>query len=155
MKRTVALAALVALFVCGFAIYTSKPTEGSPASYQASSIRPNDEIIAVAQSYLGMPYGYGPGQLSCSEFTRAVYGQATGVWMGTSPDEQAYSGWTPLKTKRGDLLLYDEVGYGNITHVGIYEGDGMLIHSSSYFGAVVESEAKYLAYAYVGTRRIR
>jgi hypothetical protein len=38
-------------------------------------------------------------------------------------------------------------------HVGIYSGNGYLIHASSYFGEVVESKMKYI-HGFWGERRI-
>jgi cell wall-associated NlpC family hydrolase len=38
-------------------------------------------------------------------------------------------------------------------HIGIYSGNGYLIHSSSYFGEVVETKMKYID-GYWGARRL-
>ncbi len=83
----------------------------------------------------------------CSDFTRAVFGRATGVWMPANYVKQRSYGTAVYRWKRGDLLLYGD-------HVGIYWGNGNIIHSSKYFGYVVVSEEKYL-YGYIGARRIR
>ena len=57
--------------------------------------------------------------------------------------------------KRGDLVFFKERGYGRpITHVGIYSGNGYILHASSYFGKVVNSKMKYIR-GYYGARRIR
>jgi cell wall-associated NlpC family hydrolase len=57
--------------------------------------------------------------------------------------------------KRGDLVFFKERGYGRpITHVGMYSGNGYILHASSYFGRVVNSKMKYIHH-YYGARRIR
>jgi cell wall-associated NlpC family hydrolase len=116
---------------------------------------PSDLIVEEAQSHLGEPYGYDQWGWECAEFTRAVYGESLGVWMPADPNDQLYYGWQPLKTKPGDLILYDETGQGYITHVAIYAGGGEIIHASDYFWSVVQSESDYMEYAYVATVRIR
>jgi cell wall-associated NlpC family hydrolase len=104
-------------------------------------------IIDVAASYLGTPYGSYPGAMLCSDFTTAVYGEATGVWLPSDFAAQRGYGTPAWHLKRGDLLLYGD-------HVGIYWGNGQIIHSSAYFGYVVISDMDYL-YGYIGARRIR
>ena len=57
--------------------------------------------------------------------------------------------------KRGDLVFFKERGYGRpITHVGMYSGNGHILHASGYFGKVVNSKLKYIR-NYYGARRIR
>src|SRR5215204_6391990 len=59
----------------------------------------------------------------------------------TSPDAQ-YAYGTPSYGKAGDLVFFDEAGYG-ISHVGIATGYGTVIHASTYYGAVVETPIEY------------
>ena len=57
--------------------------------------------------------------------------------------------------KRGDLVFFKENGYGNpITHVGMYSGNGYILHASAYFNRVVNSKMKYIV-GYYGARRVR
>ena len=45
----------------------------------------------------------------------------------------------------GDLVFFKEAGRSRpITHVGIYSGNGNLVHASNFFGKVVESKMKYM-----------
>jgi len=92
------------------------------------------DVVEDAQSYIGTPYGaYG---FDCSGFTSAVFADF-GVYLPDSPVEQYYYG-TPSDAEAGDLVFFDESGYG-ISHVGIATGYGTMIHSSTYYGAVVET----------------
>ena len=55
----------------------------------------------------------------------------------------------------GDLLFFKERGYSHpITHVGMYAGNGYILHASSYFGKVVKSKMKYIN-GYYGAKRVR
>jgi cell wall-associated NlpC family hydrolase len=57
--------------------------------------------------------------------------------------------------KRGDLVFFKERGRGHpITHVGMFSGNGHILHASAYFNRVVNSEMKYIR-GYYGARRIR
>jgi cell wall-associated NlpC family hydrolase len=101
-------------------------------------------VVDDARSYIGTPYGsYG---LTCSGFTAAVFADL-GVSLPATPGGQ-YAYGVPSNAKAGDLVFFDEGGYG-ISHVGIATGYGTVIHSSTYFGEVVESDMSYIP-GYVG-----
>ncbi len=77
-----------------------------------------------------------------------------------NPPDQCKRG-TRIKKKSnlkpGDLVFLDENRNGRLQpwdHVGIYSGNGNLIHAPGYFGEVVESEMKKIK-GYWGARRIR
>jgi cell wall-associated NlpC family hydrolase len=99
--------------------------------------------VEDAQSYIGSPYGWG---MDCSGFTSMVFADL-GVYLPDSPDAQ-YAYGTPSSGKAGDLVFFDEAGYG-ISHVGIATGYGTVIHASTYYGAVVETPIEYIP-GYVG-----
>ncbi len=75
-----------------------------------------------------------------------VYGEF-GVSLPGDPASQ-YSYGVPSSGEAGDLVFFDEHGYG-ISHVGIATGYGTVIHSSTYHGAVVETPIEYIP-GYVG-----
>ena len=101
-------------------------------------------VVDDARSYIGTTYGaYG---FTCSGFTSAVFADL-GVYIPDSPEGQ-YAYGTPSYANAGDLVFFDEHGYG-ISHVGIATGYGTVIHSSTYYGAVVETPIEYIP-GYVG-----
>lgn len=116
---------------------------------------PNDraeampEAVPVGQQYLGVPYG--AWGLDCSGFTSAVYADL-GVYLPDDPAAQYSYGYPVAYPAPGDLVFFDEAGYG-ISHVGIYTGNGMVLHASTYYGAVVESPMQYVP-GYVGAVHI-
>ncbi|MBA2940458.1 C40 family peptidase [Paenibacillus sp. CGMCC 1.16610] len=116
-----------------------------------------ENVIETAKSYLGTPYVYGsdrldPQSFDCSDFTRWVYLTALGMDLPWDAKNQAAyvealskRKYTDLKqAKRGDLLFFTNFmgnrpsDYANldpsqkpISHMGIYLGDGKIIHSAS------------------------
>lgn len=93
-----------------------------------------DAIVAAGEQFLGLPYLWG-GMSSygydCSGFSYNMC-LATGYIIPRDAHEQAASGKeVPLSDiLPGDLLFFAyEEGKGSIHHVGIYYGDGKLLHS--------------------------
>jgi cell wall-associated NlpC family hydrolase len=117
--------------------------EALPA-YDASG----QAVVEEAYAWMGTPYGaYG---VDCSGLTSQVFAQC-GVYLPDNPAAQ-YSYGVPSYGKAGDLVFFNEHGYG-ISHVGIATGYGTVIHSSTYYGAVVESPIWEIP-GYVGARDV-
>ena len=115
-----------------------------PASEAHAQGYSGQAVVDDARSYVGTSYGaYG---LTCSGFTSAVFADL-GVYLPALPEAQ-YAYGVPSNAKAGDLVFFDEHGYG-ISHVGIATGYGTVIHSSTYYGAVVETSMDYIP-GYVG-----
>jgi cell wall-associated NlpC family hydrolase len=54
----------------------------------------------------------------------------------------------------GDIVFFKEgKRKRGITHVGIYSGNGNVVHASAFFGKVVESKMKYIK-GYSGAKRL-
>jgi cell wall-associated NlpC family hydrolase len=112
---------------------TALPPGLGPASGQAA------EALAAARSALGRPYVYGstgPGAFDCSGLMYWSW-QHAGVRLPRTSQEQLYAGRRiPLSQARpGDLVIY----YRDHHHVGMYAGNGMVIHAP-YPGARVRYE---------------
>ena len=133
-------AALLSCALFSVVLLADPASEAHAQGYDVSG----QAVVDDAQSYIGTPYGaYG---FDCSGFTSAVFADL-GVYLPDSPVEQYYYG-TPSDAEAGDLVFFDESGYG-ISHVGIATGYGTVIHSSTYYGAVVETPIEYIP-GYVG-----
>ena len=90
-------------------------------------------VVQIAEQYLGIPYVYGgstPAGFDCSGFTSYVFKQM-GYNLYRSSYQQINNGIPVSKSELlpGDLLLFKKQGASRIHHVGIYVGDGMMIHS--------------------------
>ncbi len=124
-----------------------------------------NEIIDFAKGYIGTPYKWGGTSLTsgvdCSGFTQSVF-KNFGISINRVAVDQYKNGYKVSKSElqAGDLLFFDTSGgnNGEITHVGIYMGDGNFIHSSSSAGGIgitVTSLSKtYYVNAYVGATRV-
>jgi cell wall-associated NlpC family hydrolase len=121
-----------------------------------------DAIVGVAMSYLGYPYvaaGNSPAGFDCSGFTQFVVGVATGIWISHAVEAQPYSAgywvdwgaWLP-----GDLIFFQNTYRAGISHVGIYIGDGMIVHAENYeSGVTIDSiYSDYYGPRYWGAMRI-
>ena len=121
----------------------------------------DSEVIERARMHLGTPYVHSPPMpctafLSedCSCFTSLVFSEW--VTMPDNPVGQWFMGESVEKSDLlpGDLVFFKEAGpYRPITHVGIYSGRGNIIHSSTYWGQVVESPMNAVD-GYYGARRL-
>ncbi len=95
------------------------------------------KIVEELQSLLGMPYCFGGNYqcFDCSGLTQKVYA-SVGIKLPRTAQEQSKLGKQVAvnELKIGDLLFF---GNGSeISHVGVYVGDGEVIHSSSSRGVV-------------------
>ncbi len=92
-----------------------------------------DRVMARAKELLGTPYGFGnkgTSQTDCSGFTQQVFSQF-GISLPHSAAEQAAYG---KEVDSNDLQVGDLMFYRTYkdepSHVGIYAGDGQIIHAS-------------------------
>jgi hypothetical protein len=134
-----------------------KSEEDSSSSESSSPDgRAGQDVVKEARTWIGVRYRLG-GQtrhgIDCSGLTMMVY-KRFGVSLPHWDDKQYRMGLRVPKGKEqpGDLVFFNEHGRG-ISHVGIYSGNGKLIHASDYFNKVTESQMKYIK-GYVGARRM-
>ena len=115
-------------------------------------------VVDSARKYLGTPYVWGgtsPSGFDCSGFVQYVLAE-NGKSIPRTSQEQFASGQAVDKSQlqAGDLVFYDWSGGIEATHVGIYEGNGKMIHAP-YSGDVVK-EVDFNSYGqnvYLGARR--
>ncbi|MEU4997671.1 NlpC/P60 family protein [Streptomyces sp. NPDC021622] len=87
------------------------------------------KVIAFAEAQIGKPYVWGatgPDSYDCSGLTQDAW-KAAGISLPRTTWDQVKVG-TTVKTadaKPGDLVFF----YDDISHVGIYIGDGKMIHA--------------------------
>jgi cell wall-associated NlpC family hydrolase len=117
------------------------PVSNVPASGAAAV------ALATARAQLGKPYataGAGPGKFDCSGLTMYAWA-AAGVQLPHSSKAQIGVGRTVSMSELqpGDLVYF----YSPISHVGIYEGNGVMIHAPTPGDVVKRTEIKYLPFA--------
>lgn len=93
---------------------------------------PATGVVGAAMAQLGKPYGWGsagPDAFDCSGLMVWAYAQ-NGIGIPRTSQAQL-AGGTPVpldQLQPGDIIGY----YPGVTHVGMYIGDGMVVHSSDY-----------------------
>ena len=104
-----------------------------------SKARANQSLLAkplstyqIGLKYLGIPYcrgGKGPNCFDCSGFTQYIYKKKGKKIAGTTGGQYKQS----KSIARGDIQVGDLVFFsssgGYVYHVGIYAGDGKVLHS--------------------------
>lgn len=85
-------------------------------------------IVNEAYKHLGKAYVWGakgPDNFDCSGFTSYVYQAVTGIWIGGDTYSQIYAGRevSYSELQPGDLV------FPHSGHVGIYIGNGQMIHA--------------------------
>jgi cell wall-associated NlpC family hydrolase len=139
------------------------PAEGGDVFRAAATSTANGgDIVREARKYKGTRYRYATCTstlMSCTCLTRrAVYPFGHNFPM-TELGQWRYEPSGDVKYKAGlepgDIVFFKENGRsGPITHVGVYSGRGYLVHASTYFGKVVESQMRYVR-GYFGAIRVR
>ena len=135
------------------------------ATVKAANTSLAQEIVDFAKQYIGTSYQWGGTNLKsgvdCSGFVYSVM-KNFGISLSRSSASMAASNGSPVSKsdlQMGDLVFFDTSGAndGNISHVGIYIGNGKYIHSSSgaAWGVTISSLGDaYSARTYVTARRV-
>lgn len=113
---------------------TSDSTSDSASGTKA------EKALAFARAQIGKPYVWGatgPGSYDCSGLTQAAW-KAAGVTLPRTTYDQVNAGTTvPVsQAQPGDLVFF----YDDLSHVGLYIGNGMMIHAPKP-GAYVREES--------------
>ena len=117
---------------------SSAATSGPDSSYATKAAK----ALAFARAQIGKPYVWGatgPGSYDCSGLTQAAW-RAAGVSLPRTTYDQVNAGTTVslADARPGDLIFF----YDDISHVGVYIGNGMMIHAPKP-GAYVREESVY------------
>lgn len=116
-------------------------------------------LVKTALSLRGVPYVWGgttPRGFDCSGFTQYVY-RKSGLTLPRSCEGQFSAGMIVAKEdlQPGDIILFQNTGSARgLSHVGMYLGDGKLIHAGSRGITVVELANSYFTRHYMCARRI-
>ena len=117
-------------------------TSGTSPEITASVFRRAviEVVLQTAITKLGAPYSYGsagPGAFDCSGFTRWAWEQ-----MGVTLAHNSVAQWAQVEhidladLQPGDLVFNWDAGESSPGHVGLYVGDGTMIHAPNGGGQV-------------------
>ena len=104
---------------------------------------PSLQIEKMAKSKLGITYkwgGNGPYDYDCSGFTKEIF-ELNGITIPRVSKDQAKVGEKISKKnlQKGDLIFFDDKESSQVSHVGIYLGNGKFIHASKFHKKIVIS----------------
>jgi len=119
---------------------TGTGTSAGDSSYATKAAK----ALAFARAQISKPYVWGatgPDSYDCSGLTQAAW-KAAGVDLPRTTWDQVNAGTTVslANAQPGDLIFF----YDDISHVGLYIGNGMMIHAPKP-GAYVREESVYYA----------
>ena len=145
-------------------LQSTKPSSSSSSNSGSTSVSSSaSSVIAYAKTLLGKPYVWGaqgPNSFDCSGFTYYVFKNKAGIVLPRTSSAQSKYGtsvsWSNLKA--GDLMFFDTNGANNgqVSHVGLYIGNGQMIHASSSQRKIVITSVNtsYYKNAFVNARRV-
>jgi len=131
----------------------------TPSSINESEMI-SDEVMSKVIEYLNIPYVWGGTSkrgFDCSGFVQNVMYQALGIMLPRTSYEQSNVGESVEKAelKFGDLIFFDTMNKGRVSHVGIYLSDGYFAHSGSKTGVIVASlNSDFYARTYLKAKRV-
>lgn len=140
-----------------------KATAESLNSTTNSNSSAGADVASFAKKYIGYKYKYGGASPStgfdCSGFTYYVF-QSFGYSIGRTCHDQVASGTAVSRENLmpGDIIFFNNGSGGSIGHVGIYIGEGQMVHSAnSKKGVKAETinSGYYNKYYYTARRIIK
>ena len=119
------------------------------------------KLLGKAMQLVGVKYRYGGTSpstgLDCSGYVQYVFKSAVGVNLPRTASEQARVGENVgTDVRPGDMVFFNTRGFNN-SHVGIYVGNGMFLHSPNSRSQVrVDTmDSGYWKKHYTGARRVQ
>lgn len=159
------IAAIASLLVsCGSSKNTGRHSyrhggSGNTRTFEIPQSLPpqSHALLSEAKSWIGTPYKYGGEDkrgVDCSGLVLKVYKSALDIKLPRNSAQQA-DYCSPLQKNQllpGDLIFFATSGSRRkVSHVGIYVGDGKMIHSSASSGVVVSDiSSDYFVKTYAG-----
>ena len=141
---------------------TKSGSESNSAAQASSGSGIGEQIAAFAKQFLGTPYVWAAESpeegFDCSglvSYCFQSFGYSTNRTAAT-----LYSNGTAVEKsdlQPGDAVFFRSDGSSTISHVGLYIGNGEMIHASSSAGKVIITnieDSGYYTRNYVGARRI-
>ena len=116
------------------------------AAFSASAMTLRDSLVALARAQVGTRYVHGgetPTRgFDCSGLVRYIVA-ALHIVVPRTAAKQAFAGIAvPKDTSQmlpGDLVTFGRTK-GGISHIGIYVGNGRMVHASTKAGEVIETD---------------
>jgi len=121
---------------------SSAPVEGGGKTYESPTGSTGSDVVKFAMQFVGNPYVYGGTSLTngadCSGFVMSVYNNfGVSLPHSSAADRSVGATVNGLENAQpGDIICYSG-------HVGIYAGNGQLVHASTSKTGIIVSSATY------------
>lgn len=127
---------------------------------QPLTSRQKKELVKEAKKWLGTSYRYGGHSrqgTDCSGMVMEVYRKVCNVSLPrSSREQQAYcKGIKKKDLSDGDLIFFCTGSGNRVSHVGMYIGDGKMVHASSSRGVIISGiDERYYTRTYHSSGRV-
>lgn len=121
---------------------SSTSKSGGGKTYESPTGSTGADVVKFARQFVGNPYVYGGTSLTngadCSGFVMSVYANfGVSLPHSSAADRSVGAAVNGLENAQpGDIICYSG-------HVGIYAGDGRIVHASTSKTGIIESSATY------------
>ena len=113
---------------------SSSSPSSSPSSNSSSSTK-SSKATSLAESKVGNRYVWGatgPNTFDCSGLVYWSYKQQGITLPRTSKEQSKYGKAVSFSNlQKGDLVFFSTNGTGQVSHVGIYVGNGKMVHAAN------------------------
>lgn len=138
-------------------VNAAKPVEKNNTNIYTSNNM--DKAVELIESKVGNRYVWGatgPNSFDCSGLVQYVYKNALGKDIPRTSYEQSKFGKAVDKKdlQVGDLVFFDTMGKGRVSHVGMYVGNNEFVHAANEKDGIKKSKLTgYYETHYKGARR--
>ena len=162
MSATARITFVVAAALLSACASSPPPTPVVSASFEQFAPAA-DDVLLCAIGLVGTPYRYGGNTpdsgFDCSGLIGYVYRDAAGIKLPRSTRELIAMPVPSVRREAlqtGDLVFFATAGGGQVSHAGIYVGEGRFVHAPSS-GGTVRLESLSTAYwqrSYLDAKRV-
>ena len=137
-----------------------KPAPRYTPGSQTQTSTTRARMMAVVESYIGVPYVYGGAGrkgIDCSGLVMVVFQQAAGVRLPhrAARLREMGTGIARRKLRFGDLVFFNTGSREGGLHTGIYIGDSRFVHAGVSSGVTISNlDENYFKTRYIGARRL-
>lgn len=152
---------VILLSGCGSSQHAGAGKGGGYTSSQKLTPSQEKELVKEAKKWIGTKYRYGGHSRSgtdCSGMVMEVYKKVCGVKLPrSSREQQAFCKKIKRENlRKGDLVFFSTgKSRKSVSHVGLYIGDGEIVHASASKGVMISSlNEKYFQRTYHSSGRV-
>jgi cell wall-associated NlpC family hydrolase len=148
IRRSSRVIAILVVLMCVVSARSARAQEPIAvlAGMSASATSLRDSIVSLARAQIGTRYRHGGASpqrgFDCSGLVQYVMSRFAMIVPRTARAQAAIGVAVDRDTsllRPGDLLTFASTDKANISHIGIYIGDGHFVQASSVAGRVIET----------------